>query len=69
MMGSYVGQAHEPLLPNCCLHVILQEAETEGQVRINGAYGVAYTPRELHRRSHGGTHAEADRGPLGRPSS
>lgn len=45
-----------------------QEADTEGQVRINGAYGVAYTQRELHRRSHCGTHAEADRGRFGRPS-
>ena len=46
--------------------MILQEDETEGQVRIDAAYGRAYAARELHRRSHCGTHAEADRRrPLG----
>ena len=57
----------EPFLPHRCLHVVRQEVETEGQVGIDGAYRGAHTGPELHRRAHGGPHAQADRRPPGRP--
>ena len=47
--------------------MILQEAETEGHVGIDAAQGSAHTRRELNRRSHCGTHAQADRGQPARP--